>query len=252
MNVAAEMQALRKRVAVVQSNYIPWKGYFDLINYVDEFILYDEVQFTRRDWRNRNLIKTPKGLEWITVPVEVKGNYHAAICDIRIADPQWGRRHWATLAHNYARAPFFRQYKDLLEPAFVDARETHLSQLNRRLIELLCGFLGIRTRLSWSSDYSSGGDRNERLLGLCKAVGAGLYLSGPAAKGYLDEHLFATEGVAVEWMDYSGYPEYPQLYGSFEHTVTVIDLLLNTGAEASRYMKSFGWTRPEAAAEAKE
>jgi len=228
-----------RRVAVVQSNYIPWKGYFDLINDVDEFILYDEVQYTRRDWRNRNLIKTPKGLEWITVPVEVKGNYHAPIRDIRIADPGWGRHHWATLAHNYARAPFFRQYKDLLEPAFVDARETHLSPLNRRLLELLCGLLGIRTRLSWSSDYPSGGDRNERLLRLCKSAGASVYLSGPAAKGYLDEGLFAGEGIAVEWMDYSGYQEYPQLYGRFEHGVSVLDLLLNTGAEVPRYMKSF-------------
>jgi len=237
-----------KRVAVVQSNYIPWKGYFDLINYVDEFILYDEVQYTRRDWRNRNQIKTPKGLEWITVPVEVKGNYHAPIHDIRIADSTWGRRHWATLAHNYARAPYFRQYKDLLEPAFVDARETHLSPLNRRLLELVCGLLGIRTPLSCSSQYPSGGDRNERLLRLCKAAGAGVYLSGPAAKGYLDEGLFAAEGIAVEWMDYSGYPEYPQLYGPFQHTVTVLDLLLNTGTEAPRFMKSFGPSRPAAGA----
>jgi WbqC-like protein family len=228
-----------KRVAVVQSNYIPWKGYFDLINYVDEFVLYDEVQYTRRDWRNRNLIKTPKGLEWITVPVEVKGNYYAPIRDIRLADPAWGRRHWAMLAHNYARAPFFRQYKDLLEPAFVEASETHLSTLNRRLLELLCGLLAIRTRLSWSSDYPTGGDRNERLLGLCKAAGASVYLSGPAAKGYLDEGMFVAEGIAVEWMGYSGYPEYPQLYGPFEHGVSVLDLLLNTGARAPQFMKSF-------------
>jgi len=228
-----------KTVAIVQSNYLPWKGYFDLINSVDEFILYDEVQYTRRDWRNRNLIKTPKGLEWITVPVEVKGQYSAPIRDIRIADPGWGRKHWASIVHNYARAPHFKAYAGVLEPAIAEAKETHLSALNRRLIEVVCNMLGIRTPLAWSWDYASSGERNERLMTICKSAGADAYLSGPLAKDYLDESLFAANDIAVRWMDYSGYPEYPQLHGKFEHGVTILDLLFNAGPEAPRYMKSF-------------
>lgn len=228
-----------KAVAIVQSNYLPWKGYFDLINSVDEFILYDEVQYTRRDWRNRNLIKTPKGLEWITVPVEVKGQYTAPIRDIRIADPGWGRKHWASLVHNYSRAPHFKDYAGVLEPAIAGAKDTHLSLLNRRLIELVCGLLGIKTPLSWSWEHASSGERNERLMTICKSAGASAYLSGPLAKDYLDESLFNANGIQVKWADYSGYPEYPQLHGKFEHGVTILDLLFNAGAEAPRYMKSF-------------
>lgn len=228
-----------KTVAIVQSNYLPWKGYFDLINSVDEFILYDEVQYTRRDWRNRNLIKTPKGLEWITVPVEVKGQYTAPIRDIRIADPGWGRKHWASIMHNYARAPHFKEYAPALEAAIAGAKDTHLSLLNRRLIELVCGLLGVRTRLSWSWDYASSGERNERLIGICRSAGATRYLSGPLAKDYLDEAQFAAHGLSVQWADYAGYPEYPQLHGKFEHGVTILDLLFNTGSAATRFMKSF-------------
>jgi WbqC-like protein family len=228
-----------KTVAIVQSNYLPWKGYFDLINSVDEFILYDEVQYTRRDWRNRNRIKTPKGLEWITVPVNVKGQYTAPIRNIGIAERDWGRRHWTTIVYNYGRAAHFRTYEKTLEQAFVGAADTHLSALNRRLLELVCGLLGIETPLRWSWEFPSGGDRNRRLIDICKAAGADVYLSGPMARDYLDEALFHEYGLAVRWMDYSGYPEYPQLFGPFEHAVTILDLLLNTGPDAQRFLKSF-------------
>jgi len=241
-----EIKPLAKKVAIVQSNYIPWKGYFDMINSVDEFILCDEVQYTRRDWRNRNLIKTPKGLEWITVPVETKGNYNASIREIQIADPTWGRKHWGTIAHNYSRAAYFRAYRDALEPAFVGAQDSHLSMLNRRLLELICSLLGIRTPLRWSWEYGSLPGRNERLVSLCKSANATIYLSGPSAKSYLDEALFASEGIEVQWMDYSGYPEYPQLHGPFEHGVTVLDLLFNAGPDPMSYITRRG-QRPESA-----
>src|SRR5438046_4323553 len=99
---------MARKAAIVQSNYIPWKGYFDLIRRVDEFILYDDVQYTRRDWRNRNLIKTPQGLRWLTIPVEVKGKYYQSIRDTKIADPVWAASHWQTIVHNYGRAPHVR------------------------------------------------------------------------------------------------------------------------------------------------
>jgi hypothetical protein len=228
------------RVAIVQSNYIPWKGYFDLINMVDEFILLDDVQYTRRDWRNRNLIKTPTGPMWLTIPVDVKGKYFQRIDKTLISDPKWRERHWQSIVHNYARAPHFREYRELFEGAYRGAQERFLSQINYRFLTTICSLLGIKTRLTWSSEFPHAEEKTERLISLCKAVGGTEYLSGPAAKGYIDEELFRTEGITLRYMDYSGYLEYSQLFPPFEHRVSIIDLIFNTGAEASRYMKSFG------------
>jgi len=226
-----------KRVAIVQSNYIPWKGYFDLIGMVDEFILYDDVQYTRRDWRNRNLIKTPDGLRWLTIPVEVKGKYFQEIRETKIADKNWLQSHWSRLRQNYSTARYFQDCRQWIEPLYLSCSEQFLSQVNVRFISAICAYLDIRTRISWSSDYDARGDRNERLIALCKKVDGAVYVSGPAARGYLDEDMFRRAGISVEWMDYSGYPEYPQLHGEFVHGVTVLDLLLNTGPDAQRYLK---------------
>jgi hypothetical protein len=224
----------------VQSNYIPWKGYFDLINAVDEFILYDDMQFTRRDWRNRNLIKTPRGLEWLTIPVSVKGRYLQKICDTRINDAGWGERHWSTLEHNYAKAPHFARYRERIEPLYRGNRETALSEVNRRFIDAICAILGIGTRLSWSMDYRPLKEgKTERLVDLCQRAGATRYLSGPAARDYLEPALFGRAGIELGFFDYAGYPEYPQRFGKFEHGVSVLDLLFNVGPEAPRFMKTF-------------
>jgi len=230
---------MAKTVAIVQSNYIPWKGYFDLINSVDEFILYDDMQYTRRDWRNRNLIKTPKGLEWLTIPVIVKGRYHQKIRETRVSDAQWGRTHWATLAHNYGKARHFREYRELFEQLYLTGGEEYLSQVNFRFLEAVCRIIGIRTRLTWSMDYQLVEGKTERLVALCKAAGADRYLSGPSAKGYIDESLFTDAAIALSYVDYGGYPEYRQLHGPFEHGVTILDLIFNEGSDASRFMKSF-------------
>ncbi len=228
-----------KKLAIVQSSYIPWKGYFDLIGSVDEFILFDDVQFTRRDWRNRNVIKTPHGLEWLTIPVAVKGRYHQKICDTQISDPAWGDKHWASLLHNYAKAPFFEHYRSVLEPLY-GSRETSLSAVNHAFIRAICGILGIQTRITWSMDYRPLKEgKTERLVDLCRRAGASEYLSGPAARDYIEPAQFDAAGIALRFFDYGGYPEYPQRFGKFEHGVTVLDLLFNTGQEAPRYMKSF-------------
>jgi hypothetical protein len=228
------------RVAIVQSNYIPWKGYFDLINMVDEFILLDDVQYTRRDWRNRNLIKTPTGPMWLTIPVDVKGKYFQRIDETLISAPEWYERHWQSIVHNYSRARHFPEYRELFEGTYRGAQERFLSQINYRFLTTICSLLGIKTRLSWSTEFPHAEAKTERLISLCKAVGATEYLSGPAAKGYIDEELFRSEGVTLRYMDYSGYPEYSQLFPPFEHRVSIIDLIFNTGPEAPRYMKSFG------------
>lgn len=230
---------MSKRVAAVQSNYIPWRGYFDLINSVDEFILYDDMQYTIRDWRNRNIIKTSNGPLWLTIPVEVKGKYFQKIKDAVVSDPTWRRKHWATLTHSYSKAAHFSTLKELFADLYSRPEEKLLSQINYRFIRAICEFLGINTTISWSMDYELVGDKTERLANLCKQAGGTHYLSGPAAKSYLEEELFAREGISVSYMDYSGYPEYRQLYPPFEPSVTILDLLFNEGPEAIRYMKTF-------------
>jgi hypothetical protein len=230
---------MSKTIAVVQSNYIPWRGYFDLINSVDEFILYDDVQYTIRDWRNRNIIKTQNGPRWLTIPVEVKGKYFQKIKDTVISDTTWGRKHWASIIHNYSRAKYFLIYRELFKDLYLRSEDKLLSQINYRFIIAICQILGIRTTISRSMDYNLVGDKTERLVHLCKQAGATAYLSGPSAKVYLDEDVFRNEGIAVAYIDYSGYPEYRQLYPPFEPSVTIIDLIFNEGPSATGYMKSF-------------
>jgi hypothetical protein len=226
-----------KKIAILQSNYIPWKGYFDLIAAVDEFIIYDDMQYTRRDWRNRNRIKTPQGVQWLTVPVQVKGKYHQKIKETLIDGSKWAQVHWNALTQNYRRAPYFDEIASWLEPLYLAESYTHLTSLNRRFIEAVCDYLGIKTIISNSWDYTVLEGKTERLAGLCAHAGGTEYISGPAAMGYIDENVFTEQGIKLTWFEYSGYPEYPQLWGDFIHEVTILDLLFNCGENAPRYMR---------------
>jgi WbqC-like protein family len=228
-----------KRIAISQSNYIPWKGYFDSINSVDEFVLYDDMQYTRRDWRNRNKIKTKDGLQWLTIPVEVKGKYFQKINETKISDPKWGQDHWNSILHNYKKAPFFNEYKSVFEPLYLNNNEENLSKVNYLFIKAVCDILGIKTKLIWSSEFDLLEDRNERLVDICKQRDATDYYSGPAAKFYMDESLFNKNNINVHYFDYSGYPIYNQLHGEFENAVSMLDLLFNEGPRTTEFMKSF-------------
>lgn len=211
-----------------------------MIAHVDEFILYDDAQYTKHDWRNRNQIKTPQGRQWLTVPVHVKGKFDQKIREAEIQGADWSCRHWKTLFGNYRRAPFFSEIADWLEPLYMEMTFTHISTLNRNLIEAICAYMGIETTISNSWDYRLACGRSERLLDLCLQAGATEYVSGPSAKNYLDERLFREQGIQVTWFDYDGYPEYPQLWGEFSHGVTVLDLLFNCGRSAPDYMRFVG------------
>jgi hypothetical protein len=230
---------MSKKVAIVQSNYLPWKGYFDLINSVNEFILYDDIQYTRRDWRNRNKIKTKSGLMWLTIPVQVKGKYYQKIRETVISDPKWNRNHWEFISHNYFKAKYFCKYKELFENLYLGCQEDRLSQINYHFITEICKILGISTQISWSMNYKLVQGKTERLVDLCKQAGATEYLSGPAAKTYINDELFRREGIRLRYMDYSDYPEYHQLFPPFEHGVSIIDLIFNEGENAAKFMKSF-------------
>ncbi|AEA67783.1 WbqC family protein [Pseudomonas brassicacearum] len=226
-----------KKVAILQSNYIPWKGYFDIIASVDEFILYDDMQYTRRDWRNRNQIKTPQGLQWLTVPVLVKGKYHQKIRETEIDGTEWAAAHWKSLVQNYSRAPHFHEIAKWLEPLYLNTSYTHLSILNQRFIQAICDYLNITTRISHSWDYKQVDGKTERLAELCVQAGATEYVSGPSAKNYVDEQIFEAMNIKLTWFDYAGYPDYPQLWGEFTHGVTILDLLFNCGKDSHRQMR---------------
>lgn len=226
-----------KKVAILQSNYIPWKGYFDMIAAVDEFILYDDMQYTRRDWRNRNQIKTPQGVQWITVPVKVKGKYDQTIRETEIDGIDWAGSHWKSIAQNYRKAPHFEEIAAIFEPLYHQRQYTHLSVLNRELIEAVCAYLGITTKISNSWDYPLIEGKTERLADLCAQAGGTEYISGPAAKDYIEENFFTERGIKLSWFGYNGYSEYPQLWGDFTHGVTILDLLFNCGKDAPHYMK---------------
>lgn len=207
-----------------------------MINQVDEFVLYDEVQYTNRDWRNRNRIKTPQGLKWLTIPVTASISYR--INEVGVADSDWNNKHWETIRHMYGQASQYEVYADAVEQLYLSADMPMLSDINHHFLTGINKLLEIDTPLSWSTDYNARGDKSERLLSICKQANADVYVSGPAAKVYLDIDLFNSEGVSVEWMNYDGYEEYPQLNGDFEHAVTILDLLFNTGLDAMYYLKS--------------
>jgi hypothetical protein len=229
---------LSKRIAIVQSSYIPWKGYFDLIASCDEFVLYDDAQYTKRDWRNRNRIKTPQGPLWLTIPVVVKGRFDQRVCDTVVSDSTWPEKHWRSIRAHYSRAPCFTEVAARLEELFLGSSSDRLSDINRRFLVALCGMLGITTRLTWSMDYNLESGRTRKIAGICRQAGATEYISGPSARSYLDERQFADAGIAVTYADYSAYPEYTQLYPPFDHYVSVIDLLVHLGADAPQFMQS--------------
>lgn len=223
--------------AIVQSCYIPWKGFFDLIGKVDHFIVYDDVQFVKRHWHNRNKIKPRSGSVWLTVPVVTKGKYLQNIDDTVISEP-WAEKHWRSISHSYSKAPYFPEYAARFRSLYEQAeRLERLSDINVLFLKDIATLLGLKTRFSWSTDYAAEGRKTARLLDLCRQAGATHYLSGPAAKVYFEGEKFEAAGLTYEWMDYSGYPEYPQFGESFDHGVSILDLLFHTGPNAGKYMK---------------
>ena len=216
------------KVVILQSNYIPWKGYFDLIHDADLFVYYDEVQYTKNDWRNRNRIYTRNGLQWLTIPI----SQHAVrqkISEVTLPDDRWQLQHLKALKMGYARAPYFNQLKSLIEEAYSSRSWKRLSEVNRFFIEKISASIGISTQFRDSSEFDLQGDRVDRLVNLLKQVGADTYISGPAAKGYLagQEHLFSENNIHIVYKDYTGYPSYQQLSEPFEHAVSILDMIAN-------------------------
>ncbi|WP_165352180.1 WbqC family protein [Solidesulfovibrio carbinolicus] len=224
------------KVGIIQSSYIPWRGYFDFIASVDIFVFYDDVQYTTRDWRNRNRLKTPRGTEWITVPVSHQSR-SKLICEtlIDLTTP-WTKKHLRTWELNYRKSPNFNIATELLAE-INDPEQTTISKLNIKLIHRICDYLEIKTPMILSSELSLKGRRTERLIEILKKLNATTYLSGPNADAYLDKDLFREYGIQLEYKSYD-YTPYPQLWGEFIGDVTVLDLVANCGADAKKFLQS--------------
>jgi hypothetical protein len=228
---------MKKSCIITQSNYIPWKGYFDAISKVDIFVVYDDMQYTKRDWRNRNLIKTSKGLEWLSIPVEVKGKFYQKIKDTKIVDLKWNKSHLEKIKQNYKQANCFKENLHWLENLYNSCTFDYLTDVNLHFIHHINHYLGINTEIKFSSEFDLHEEKTQRLVNICKDLDVTEYYSGPAAKAYMEESLFKKEKINVNYFDYSGYKDYPQLYPPFEHGVSIIDLILNEGKNAVKYLK---------------
>jgi hypothetical protein len=221
-------------VVILQPSYIPWRGYFDQIRRSDLFVFYDDVQYDKRGWRNRNQIKTPKGKQWLTIPVYSRGaqTENLPINSIPIAwDTPWNKDHLKSIQHAYKKAPYFERYNPLLEQ-FYGRKDQFLADFTIDFTIALARELGItHTKFLRSSQLNLTGQKTARLIAVLQAVGADHYISGPSAKEYIENEQFETAGISLEYMNYD-YPDYPQLYPPFDPYVSVLDLLLMTGPNA--------------------
>jgi len=220
-----------RTLVILQPGYLPWLGFFDQVMRSDVFIFYDDVQFDKNGWRNRNRIKSPRGPQWLTVPVRVR-SLSQLISETDIDNRQpWGRKHIGTIKQFYAKAPFLNRYLPEMEALVLGKRWERLCDLNVAVVKLMCDWLGLKREIKRSSEIGIAGDRSERLLNLCLHAGANRYLSGNAAQAYLDVELFASHGIIVKWQNYQ-HPTYPQQHGEFLPFLSALDLLLNCGDDS--------------------
>jgi hypothetical protein len=227
------------KAVVLQPSYIPWRGYFDLIRRSDVFVFYDDVQYDKHGWRNRNRIKSPSGLHWLTIPVHAKGNTvdRTPINQIRIdRQRDWRRSHLEQLRHNYRRAPFFKDCATLLDAIYAGDPE-YLADFTIRTTVQIAQYLGLtQVRFERASTLHATGSKNDRLLEVLKSVGTTHYISGPSARAYIDERRFLDAGISLEYIDYS-YEPYEQLYPPYEPAVSILDLLFMKGDDAQRFIR---------------
>jgi hypothetical protein len=226
------------KVGIIQSNFLPWRGYFDFICEVDLFIIHDDLQYTKGDWRNRNKIKTSRGPEWITVPVNYKTTSQLIEETTIDYSTPWAQKMLNRITESYRRAPHFDAYFPELRELLLAPAES-ISDLNTRLIHWACGRMNITTPIQFSREFNPQGTKTERLIGILKQAGADAYLSGPAAQTYLIPEMFEREGIKLEYKTYH-YAEYHQLFPPYDPQVSIIDLFFMTGDRARMYLELNG------------
>jgi hypothetical protein len=225
------------RVAILQSNYLPWKGYFDLIKASDVVVVYDSVQYTKNDWRNRNRIATSNGLVWLTLPIKTSGRWQQSVRDAEVSDNRFVARHFKTLDQTYGKQPGYLEIRDSLVELVGDLDGvSSLHEINMGFIQLVCDWLAIETPFIDDREViKSEGTASERVLAICAQLGATSYLTGPAGLNYLDTSSFRRCEIEVEVIDYAHYPKYPQLLRSdFVHHVSILDVVANCGKVNAR------------------
>ena len=223
-----------KKVAILQSNYIPWKGVFDMINMVDTFVFLEDVGFSKGSWRNRNQIKTANGEVWLSVPIK-KAPLNTKIYEIEVINNGWQKKHFKTIKLAYAKSKYFDDYVGLLEEIYLHQIWTNLSEFNQFVTKRISALLGIKTQFVNSTALKSQGEKDDKVIDICKKLNTTTYLSGPAAKDYIDVEKFKRENIGLEYITYD-YPEYSQLHGTFNHFVSVLDVLFNCGEASTKYI----------------
>lgn len=224
-----------KKVAIIQSSYIPWKGYFDIIHDVDCFVFLDDVQYTNRDWRNRNKIKSNAGEHWLTIPL---GSHRdKLIHEVEFNDLSWRENHLKTIERFYSSAKYFNPYFPLMKEFYYQKEWSHLSDFNQNFIKRFSTeLLGLKTCFYDSAGINVKEKKLGKIIGLLEALAGDCYVSGPLAKKYIDENDFSKRKIDLCYKDYSGYPEYKQLFPPFSHQVSILDLLFNVGGNIRYYI----------------
>jgi hypothetical protein len=226
-----------KRVAILQPGYLPWLGFFDQADSVDLFVLYDNVQYTKQDWRNRNRIKTQSGVDWLTVPVQ-KFASEARINEVRIAqDGKWAKKHLNLIQNAYRKAPHFEGVWGELEKLLMSPRDL-LQDLDHALASWMASKMGIRCEWKWAHEIpTTSEEKSEKLLQICKSVGANEFIDGAAAESFLKVESFHEAGITIQFQEYQ-HPVYPQLWGEFQPYLSALDLMFNCGPESLAVIRS--------------
>lgn len=223
------------KVIITQSNYIPWKGYFTTMRKATHFVAYDDMQYTKRDWRNRNMLITPAGAKWLSIPVTVSGKYYQKINETEVNDPNWSKDHWNFIEANYKKAPHFKEYGSFFKELYDNPPSNRLTEINAAFLKKCIELLEIKIEFLDSRDFVLTGDKTEKLVNVCKELKADEYFTGPAAKNYMDESLFTNSGIKVTYYDLQGFPEYKQQWNGFEHGVSILDMFFNLGPDTIKY-----------------
>ena len=235
---------MKNKVIITQSNYIPWKGYFTSMLHATHLVLYDDMQYTKRDWRNRNKIITNNGPSWLSIPVATKGRFFQKINETKIKDDRWNQKHWDKIKQNYRKAPFFYLYKDAFQKIYLeDLKDVQLlSSINRKMLENIIEILQLKINILDSRDFELIGDRTEKLVNICNQLDADEYFTGPSAKSYMQEDLFTQQGIKIKYYNLDGFPEYKQMWNGFDHHVSILDMIMNLGPDTIKY---FNWSSNE-------
>lgn len=223
------------KVIITQSNYIPWKGYFSAMREATHLVLYDDMQYTKRDWRNRNKLITLNGPKWLSIPIEVKGKYFQKINESKVSDLEWGIKHWNFIESNYKKSPYFNEYKEYFKDLFLNPTSEFLSEINLEFIKRIIILLNIDIKILSSKEFELKGDKTEKLVNICKELNTTTYYTGPTAKNYMDENLFINNNIKIEYYNFSGYPEYKQQWDRFDHAVSILDMFFNLGPETIKH-----------------